>query len=377
MSFRLYIARLKCLVKNKENMFWSYLFPIVMASCFFFAFNNLWSIESFETIRIAYDSKGEEADPLKEALEQARISEDTKMFSVTYCDSEEASKLLEDDEIQAYIAGSAEPELFVKKNGMYETIIKSFLDSYRRISAAVQSILEDNPEALNEGLMEDLMRSEPFVEELPDQKKPDGILIYFYALLAFTCIFAANWGLEEVINIQADQSTRGARVNVSPIHKMKLFLCNMAAAFTVHMVSIFILIAYMNYVLKINFGDRPGLILITCLAGSLTGIIMGATAGVLIKGKDTMKSAVLTSVIMAEAFLSGMMYADMKYIIATKAPLIGYINPVNLLADAFYSLYYYDTYDRFLLNIAGLCILTAVFGAISYLGLRRKTYASI
>jgi ABC-2 type transport system permease protein len=80
---------------------------------------------------------------------------------------------------------------------------------------------------------------------------------------------------------------------------------------------------------------------------------------------------------MVESFLAGMMIIDIKYIIADKVPILGYLNPVNLISDALYSLYYYDTYDRFLLNIIILCAITAFFGSVSYLRLRRKAYASI
>ncbi|MDF2539827.1 MAG: hypothetical protein K0S76_2848, partial [Herbinix sp.] len=46
-------------------------------------------------------------------------------------------------------------------------------------------------------------------------------------------------------------------------------------------------------------------------------------------------------------------------------------------ADALYSLYYYETYERYTLNIILLCVITVVCGYISYLGIRRKNYASI
>ncbi|MBH1940109.1 ABC transporter permease [Mobilitalea sibirica] len=377
MSFSLYINRLKCHIRNKENMFWSYLFPIVLASCFFFAFNNLWTIDSFETIKIAYVSEMVETDPLKQALNEAKVSEGVSMFSITYSDKTKASTLLEEGEIEAYIVGGENPELFVKENGMNETIMKSFLDNYRSVSSTIGTILAYNPNAINEGLMQDLMQTDTFVEEQADMKKPDAMLVYFYALLAFNCIFAANWGLVEVINIQADQSTRGARVSVSPIHKMKLFLCNIAAAFTVHTGSILLLLFYMNNILKINFGDQFVLIIITCLIGSIAGIALGATVGILVRKKASVKDAILSAVIMAGGFLSGMMYADMKYIIATKLPILGFINPVNLVADTLYSLYYYDTNERFYLNMAILGLLTVLMGAVSYAGLRRKTYASI
>ncbi|MDF2941647.1 MAG: transporter permease [Herbinix sp.] len=377
MSFQLYKTRLKCLFRNKEGMFWSYLFPILLASCFFFAFNNMWKIDSFKTISIAYDSENAKEDTFKEVLSGAKVSDDTPMFKITYCDTTEARELLANDEVEAYIVGSTDPVLYLKKNGLNQTIIKSFLDSYRQMSFTVATILQENPNAIQEGLIDDVMHFDSYVKEVQNSKSPDSLLIYFYSLLAFSCIFAANWGLEEVINIQADLSARGARISVSPIHKMKLFICNIAAAFTAHMGSILLLFLAMYYIFKIDFGDNLFLLFIICLIGSLAGLALGGTVGIWVRKKAEVKEAILTFIVLGGGFLSGMMVADMKYIIASKAPILGYINPVNLVTDAMYSLYYYDTNDRLYLNLSILCIITVMLCVASYVGIRRKSYASL
>lgn len=377
MSFQLYIARLKCLIRNKEAMFWCYLFPILLATCFFFAFNNLWKLEDFETISIAYVTQDNKTDELGEILEEATTSGDVKMFDITYADQTEAKKLLENETVDAYITGNTDPVLTVKDNGMNETIIKSFLDSYRQMAATVKTIMKENPNALQEGLIEDIMQYDSYVQEIRNDKKSADLLIYFYSLLAFTCVFAANWGLDEVVNIQANLSARGARISVSSMHKMKLFLCNMLAAFTVHIGSLLLLFFYMYFVIKIDFGNHLFLLFLACFVGSLAGLTLGGVIGVWIKKKAEVKEAILTSVTLGGAFLSGMMFPDMKYIIGENFPFLAYINPVNLVTDAMYSLYYYDTYDRFFINIFCLCVITVLFGAASYIGIRRKSYASI
>lgn len=377
MFFKLYITRLKCLYRNKESIFWNYMFPIILASCFFFAFSNVGKAESFDTMKIAYDNQSAQNDEFGEVLKSAQLTDKTKMFDITYCSEEEAKKLLENGDVKAYIVGSTDPELFVKENGLYQTITKSFLDSYRQMSSAVHTILQTNPDAVNQGLLDDVLNYNNFVKEAENQKNPDSLLIYFYALLAFACVMAGSWGLDEVINIQADQSVRGARLNVTPVNKMKLFLCNLLAAFTAHIISIIILFIYMSLIIKVNFGNNMPYIFLICFLGSLAGLAVGATVGVWVKKKPEIKEAILTAIVLGGGFLSGMMIANMKYLIAEKFPLLGYINPVNLITDAMYSLYYYDTYERFYLNAAILFIITIVLCAASYIGIRRKDYASI
>lgn len=377
MSFQLYITRLKCLFRSKEAMFWCYVFPILLATCFFFAFNNLWKVDDFKTISIAYDNQDTKEDTFGEVLKSAKMTEDVAMFNVISCDQEKAKKLLEDGKVDAYIVGSEKPELHIKQNSMNVTIIKSFLDHYLQTSSAVAAIMKENPNAINEGLLDDVMNSAGYIEEIKSEHKPQSILVYFYALLAYTCLFSANWGLDEVINIQANLSNRGARLNVSPMNKMKLFFSNLMAAFTAHLGSIILVFLYMYYIIKVDFGTNLVYLISICLVGSLCGLALGGTIGVWVKKKADTKEAILTLTILGGGFLAGMMVPQIKYMITQKLPILGYINPVNLLADAMYSLYYYDTYNRFYLDAALLGIITVLLCIASYVGIRRKNYASL
>ena len=75
--------------------------------------------------------------------------------------------------------------------------------------------------------------------------------------------------------------------------------------------------------------------------------------------------------------LSGMMGVTLKYVIDKNIPIINLINPNNLITDGFYSLYYYDTLDRFYFNLASLLVFSGVMISISYISLRRQKYDSI
>lgn len=67
----------------------------------------------------------------------------------------------------------------------------------------------------------------------------------------------------------------------------------------------------------------------------------------------------------------------MKYIIDKNVPIVNKLNPASMITDGFYSLYYYDTLDRYLFNIASLLIFSGIMILISYFGLRRQKYDSI
>ena len=67
----------------------------------------------------------------------------------------------------------------------------------------------------------------------------------------------------------------------------------------------------------------------------------------------------------------------MKYIIDKNIPIINMINPVNMITDGLYSLYYYNTLNRYLFNVVSLLIFSLVMIIISLKGLKRQKYDSI
>jgi ABC-2 type transport system permease protein len=85
----------------------------------------------------------------------------------------------------------------------------------------------------------------------------------------------------------------------------------------------------------------------------------------------------MLAVSMIGSFFAGMMAPEMKYIIAQKAPILSYLNPVNLITDAFYCLYYFDTFTRYTINVILLCIFILVFCTGTYFIIRRRKYASL
>jgi len=137
------------------------------------------------------------------------------------------------------------------------------------------------------------------------------------------------------------------------------------------------LLLFMTYVLKIDFGNRVGYIVLTTFMGSLTGLTFGSFVSALVKKSENLKVAIALSVTMTGSFLAGMMYAGMKYVVISKAPILAYINPVNLITDAFYTLYYYADLNRYFLNIFLLFVMSVVFSIGTYMILRRRRYASI
>ncbi len=378
MFIKLYKARIKCLCKSRNNMFWSFAFPLMLAIFFYMGFYNINNGEILDTIPIAVIDENNTSNDFLSNMKAVEISDGKQMFLVQYHDLNTAKELLHNDKIEGYIVCSDTPTLYIKENGMNQTIIKSYMDTYEHIKQTARNITALSPKTVESRLHKELANYQNYVGDFKDQsRRPNYSLIYFYSLIALTCMFGTNWGFDELLNIQADQSAIGARISVAPTHKMKLIVSNLAAAFTLHFTSVVFLLAFLNFILKIDFGDSLWRILLICFLGCICGITLGAMVCVTILANVRMREAILNIIVLGGGFLSGLMLVEMKYLIATKAPILGYINPTNLITDALYCLYYYDGYGKYFLNVVMLGLLTIVFALITFSRIRRKVYASI
>lgn len=379
MFFRLYKTRIKCLLRTRETVFWSFGFPIFLSIFFYMSFYNLSKTESIESIPIGLVIEENSLVPFEEILSNVKIAKDKNLFEVKVGNLEEIKDLLIKEKVEGYIIYKDKPTLYIKNNGFNQSIIKTFLDTYEQKSQTINHLIELNPDIVKNGQIQIISNlfHNFIVDGGVNSKNPDSMLIYFYSLIALSCIFGCNWGFTEIVNIQADQSNIAARINVAPTHKIKLLLCNLLAAFTLHFFSVMLLLVFLIQVLNIEFGGQLSYIILTCFIGSLCGISLGAMICITVKANLKAREAILSAVVMGGGFLAGMMSIQVKYLIQRKVPFLGFVNPSNLITDALYSLYYYDTYNRFYLNITLLLVLTIIFTSITYFKIRRKEYASI
>lgn len=380
MFFHNYKYRVKCIIRDKNMMFWTLLFPIVLATLFNLAFSDLSDAEDFSAVNIAivkdkeYDNK-EFIDVINSV---SKGETDDPLFNIKYTSEVKAQDLLDNNKIDGYLHVDKNIDIVVKDAGMNQTIIKSFVDEYKQTESTIKRIIKENPMAIQNVGVDNLFKKTDYIKEVAISKTSlDATVNYFYTLIAMACLYGGFLGLKEISQIQANQSPQGARVSVAPTHKLKAFMASMAAATTIQLFDIAALMIYLSFVLKVNFSNQIGYVLLTCIIGTITGVTFGTCLGVAIKKSEGVQVGILVGITMTMSYLSGMMYDKMKYIINSKMPILGYINPVNLIADSFYSLYYYDTTTKFFINIGGLCILSIIFSGITYLVLRGQKYASL
>ena len=374
-----FVTRIKCAFRDKGMIFWTLLFPMMLATLFYFCFSNLDSADAFSPVKTAVVAYRQAAG-FQAALEGVSKEGEDRLLQLTRVKTrEEADRLLEDGRVEGYLTiEDGTPKLTVRDDGLNQTILKSFLDQYLQISATAAHILERNPQAAQQGLLSDFMEQQEFTREISlSNAKPSHQLPYFYALIAMVCLYGSFQGLTSSFYLQANLSALGARRSMAPRKKLAMITADMLGSLAVHLLTMLVLLCYLLLVLRLDFGNQIGYLLLTVLVGSIVGISLGALVGAALRIKMEAKNAILITLSLACCFLAGLMVEGISYAIQQNAPAAAWLNPAARISDAFYCLYYYDNHTRYFMDLGVLCAMAAIFGLGAMACLRRRKYESI
>lgn len=391
MFFHNFKYTLKILFKNKMLIFWTFAFPIILGTFFNMAFSDIENSEKLDIIPIAIVSNEsfERNQPLKETFQYLSEEESgNQLFSTKYVEEEEAKKLLEEGSISGYLLVEDTPKVVVSTNGINETVFKSVVDEIIQNSQMIDVIAtEKMSEEMkkNESISYDkiyqyaigiVQQQKSNIEDISSSHL-SYTMIEFYTLIAMACLYGGILGTVAINQSLANMSSTGRRVSVAPTKKGNIIFSSVLAGYVTQLIGLLLLFLYTILVLKVDYGNHFPQIVLLSLLGSLAGLTLGIAIATLIKSKEDLKIGIMISVTMLGCFLSGMMGITMKYVIDKNVPIVNKLNPVNMITDGFYSLYYYDTFDRFYGNVIGLFLFSAIFIGISILSLRRQKYDSI
>ena len=384
---------LKTLFRNRMLVFWTFAFPIIMAIFFNMAFANILETEKFDVIDIAIvkndDFENNEAYKMvfKELGDE---SSENHMFNIQYVNEEEANDLLKNDKIVGYLKlESDNPKVTFVKNGTNQTIFKYVVEEIAQKSNMINNIVEkEMTDAMMTGNTDIdvnaiaqkayMMSAQSDVKlKNTSNKNLNYMMIEFYTLIAMTCLYGGAFGMVAVNQNLANMTNQGKRISVSPIQKTKMILGSVCAGYLAQLLGLALLFAFTIFALKVDYGDNLGLVGLLAMVGSFAGLSIGVAIASVVKATDNAKTGILIGYTMLGCFLSGMMGITMKYIIDKNIPLINKLNPAAIITDGFYSLYYYDTLDRYWYNIISLLIISLILILISANSLRRQKYDNI
>ncbi len=378
---------IKSLLKNRTLIFWTFAFSIILSTFFYMAFSNIENDEKLQIFDIAViDNDGfEKQEIYKETLKKLSQESDDKLFNIKYVGKEEAEDLLEKSEIEGYILFENEtPKIVVKNTGTYQTIIKFVVDEIEQTKIVVRDLTEQdikkeiengninfNTENIVNNILAKINNEKVELKNISNSKL-SYMMIEYYTVIAMACMYGGMIGITAINGCLANMSNRGKRIAVSPTRKSVIVLSSAIGAYFVSLIGVALLILFLILALKVNFGTNLGLVILLAMIGNLAGTSLGVLIASCFKVSEGTKTGITISVSMILSVLSGMMGVTLKYLIDKNAPIINRMNPNNLITDGFYSLYYYNTLDRYWSDILNLLIFSIICLVISFISLRRE-----
>ena len=322
---------LKTLFRNKMLIFWTFAFPIIMATLFNLAFSNISNSEKFDVIDIAIvqneDFENNEAykTVFKELSDEKN---EDRMFNTKYVSEEEADKLLKDDKIVGYMKLEGDtPKVTFVQNGINQTIFKYVVEEIAQKSNMITNIV--GQEAAKEAMIGNqnvdmnaiIQKAYQIAQEQNvelknvSNKNLDYMMIEFYTLIAMTCLYGGAFGMIAVDQNLANMSNKGKRISASPMKKGKLLVSSLLAGYCAQLLGVALLFVYTIFALKVNYGDNIGLIILLAMVGSFAGLSVGVAIASLVKASENAKTGILIAFTMLWCFLCGMMGVTLKYVI--------------------------------------------------------------
>ena len=380
---------LKILLRNKELLFWTFIFPIILGTFFSMAFSNIEKEESLNIIDIAIVDSGfyQDNDIYKKTFEYLSDKNNKdRLFNTVVTNLDNAKKLLIDNKITGYLLFDSDDVIIVVfKNGINETILKYVVDeieSQKEVSSNLikKEIMDNNGEVNYSDLINKingLFNDDQVKLNNISNKNLSYTMVEFYTLIAMAALYGSIIAMTATNKAIANVSNVGMRSSVAPIKKSMILLGGFLASYIVQVIGLSLLFIYTIFVLKVDYGNDFLAVVLLSLAGSLAGLSLGVTVSTLIKSSEGTKTGIIIAITMFWCYLSGMMGISTKYLFDKNLPFLNKVNPAGMITDGFYSLYYYGVGSRFEKNIISLIIFSLLLFLISLISLRRQKYDSI
>jgi len=377
MFWHFYKYRTKVLLRNKSMLFWTLAFPILLGLMFMAAFGEIDQAGNLETITTGIVKTGDQTaltENFSTVLEQVEINE-KPLFALEELQETEAVEKLTAGELAGYfLIDDKTISLHVGQAGMSQTLMKNVMDQFLQRTAIISSKAAEL-ETLDLAPIMAAFEQEATFQEVNADRDMSVKSFYFFTLIGMAILYGTMWGVRNVQDQQANQSANGIRLSLIPRKRTLVSSANLAASFTIVLVEVYIILAVFRFVYQVEFGDRWQWLLLVAALGSLCAILLGTLIGNLTpKMILVQKDGILVSVTMAMSFFAGMMGSEqIKYWLDLHVPILGQVNPVNLISESLYQLYYYPDLSSFYTNLfwlTGFIVLLSIGNAWIERGVR-------
>lgn len=381
---RLIAHNIRLLLRNRGLVFWTLAFPILLGVLFKAALGGLMTTQSFDPVPVAVvDSQEYRLSPYKTAFDELSRGDDALVTVTSVATTAEGSSLLADDHVAGVVEVIGdEASLTVATGGMDQTILTLLLDEIAQRVDMVTTLMADemapgeDPQAVAAEIMDRLAES-GFTLKDASPSSMDPLMAEFFSLVAMAALYGGMFSGTLMNYAQPQLGAVGRRIGVAPTRKSVFVASGIIASYVVEFVGLVLLVVVCRFLFGIDFGSNWGLTLVVASAGALAGLSLGVAVSALVRGGENMKIGVLIGMTMLGALLAGMMGGGLRYRVDATAPLVNKVNPVALITDGFYTLYYHPGSDGLWADLAILLVISLVLIGASMLTLRRQRYDSM
>ncbi len=375
-------------IKDGQFIFWMTLFPIILCSAFYLAFND---IDKSDNLQIKFGINQD--NTLEEILSEVPI------FEIVKADDEELKSKLLDKQIDVYLDNNY--QLIVFDNNSESNIALTVLEEIKQYAIAY-TIKANNEFDLgidNKDILKfNLKELAPYIEQGSKFKKllPQELLlksnnnlkyinsessvlkIILFTSFAMFSLYGIYISLHFMSIVEAYLSPVALRIASSPYKKSKLILVTFTASLLLNFIFNILLMLFVSFVLGISLFTNLKLSFIILFFAGIFGNSLGILFS-LVKGLTTdQKSAFTTAFLLILSFMCGMGgNANLRQVIERAYPILNRINPINLINESLYQANMIGDFSIIPRNLSILLVGSILLLMISGLILRRKSYDSV
>ncbi|WP_242369801.1 ABC transporter permease [Adlercreutzia muris] len=398
------------LVRAPELVVWSLAFPLVLMGVFSLMFGPLDEMAAMDPIPIAVvepDSspEGEAFATFIDAVSVQGVEEtdgaegaaEEPLFDVLLVDSASAAEqavidsTAGGDPLLGYVQlVDGVPEVHLRDSlspsGTTDyteaLILTTVMDEYRAKAALAAAMLASNPAALaSPAVAVSLADPVNATEQVSvTQSQPSETARYYFALMGMTALFGGAVGLHAVQRLKPNASALGARRAVGALSHGKALAATLGACWLMNFACLTVAYLFLCLAVGIDFAGRDAECLCVTAAASVMALSLGCAVSAIPRVAESAKTGILTGVVCFSALFAGLYgqpTMELADRLAASVPWVAWVNPASQVAQAFYSVMYYDDAAAMVPHIAALLVMALVFFALAVGSLRRQRYASV
>lgn len=377
----IYLSRLKAQVRSPEAMFWIIIFPYILCVIFYVILKPMGNMD-LPPLKLALvqDENLSTHEGVIDFLEAFSPDQSDKL-SISYAlmDEEKALATLNAYDIDGVfqVEEDGKLALSINRSRLEESILRSLTDSYNQIGMTTAELISENPQLAEKILKRASAPSENLFINETYSTGTNMTDTYFFTIIAMFVLYAMSFTIDNLVNLNADQSNNGARFTVSPASKSVGLLASIAVCLTIQMINNVLMIFVLDKLVDVKLLHLGPALWVVLLAANLCAIALGSVLATIPKLKYETKFGLCIGLTMLLSFFSGMMSADIRLLLITRLPFLAKLNPAELIVDSLYSGSFFGDMSRMWQN-AGLLLAIAILAFLfSSYRMRRSSYVSL